>query len=357
MFELDGKYNTAKVFTDVVDNSTIGQIIALCNNQYFENCRIRMMPDTHYGKGSTVGTTMSLKDCVLPSLIGSDIGCGVTVVALKEKRLELPKFDSMVKEAIKPSKNASDETSRLLKDFVCKKFVHEEKAILNMGTLGGGNHFIEVDKDEEGNLYILIHSGSRSVGKNVEEFYMNEMRKQKVEICTGKLFEDYLHDMVVCQEYASMNRRNIARKLLKSMKIHEFEEMSFESIHNYIDTTKNILRKGAISAELDERLIIPINMKDGALICIGKGNEDWNYSAPHGAGRLYSRSESKSMFTLKEFKKSMEGIYSSSVGTSTIDECPMVYKSLECILENIVPTVQIEKLIRPIYNFKQSDNA
>lgn len=407
MFELEGKYNKAKVFTDIIENSTISHIQSFLNLECMKDSTIRIMPDCHDGKGCVIGTTITIKDKVIPSVVGCDIGCGVLVVKLKEKRVELPKLDSVIRKYIAIER--TDEHKNLgdvgLDELVCKK--GNVKAVrLGFGTLGGGNHFIEIDKDEEsGELYLVIHSGSRNLGIQVEEYYQDiayeeakvrelgceykealkilkdkfikEGRKKELEgeikklnkkykdfkvsmpyelcyVCGGS-FDDYINDMKIAQRYANMSRRAMADTILKEMRLHE--EESFTTMHNYIDIENKIVRKGAVSAQKGEKLIIPINMRDGSLLCIGKGNEDWNYSAPHGAGRLMSRSVAKSSLSVKEFKDTMKeaGIFSTCVGKGTLDESPMAYKSMDDIVENVKDTVEILKVIKPIYNFKAGE--
>lgn len=397
MFEVKGKYNSAKIFTDVVEQEAIAQIILLCNQEFVQGSKIRLMPDIHVGAGCTVGTTMTIKDKIVPNLVGVDIGCGMETVKLKEKHIELQKLDKLIYDKIpsgfgirKNKHKFFDEVP--LENLYCYEEINPIKAERSLGTLGGGNHFIEVDKDEEGNLYIVVHSGSRHLGLEVANYYQREGYKslngitkkdideiianlksqgkekeiQKTIITlkntkrtnipkslayvSGELFEEYIHDMKIIQKYAELNRKAIIYEIVKGNKLHIIEQ--FTTIHNYIDTDSMILRKGAVSAELGEKLIIPINMRDGSLICIGKGNDDWNRSAPHGAGRLMSRTAAKNSFTVSEFKKQMDGIYSTSIGKSTLDECPMAYKSIDDIVDNIKDTVEIVNIIKPIYNFK-----
>lgn len=371
MIELNGKYNTAKVFTDNIDSSTIGQVVSLLNQPFIEGLRVRIMPDCHAGVGCVVGTTIALRNKVVPYLVGTDIGCGMLVIKVKEKRIDLPAFDGAVKKALASSEKASYVKSIPLTADVeglqCygKAKINLNKVYQSLGTLGNGNHFIELDKDTDGNIYLVIHSGSRCLGKDVAEYYQNlAYRKIKESDCgyipfemsylEGYDFDDYLHDMQIVQQFAADNRSEIARLILKYSKLSEVER--FETVHNYIDVEEKILRKGSVSAKEGELLIIPINMRDGSLICEGKGNIDWNYSAPHGAGRLMSRGDAKRSFTVSEYKKTMKeaGVYTTSVGAGTLDECPMAYKSIESIVDNIEDTVEITKIITPIYNYKSS---
>lgn len=397
MIELQGKYNTAKIFTDVVDEASIAQVIELCNQEFAAGSRIRMMPDIHAGAGCTVGTTMTVSDRIVPNLVGVDIGCGMYTLKLKEKNIELQKLDKVIREKIPSGFGVRSKPHALageaeLSSLRCIKAVNPARAELSIGSLGGGNHFIEVDKDESGALYLVIHSGSRHLGVEVAGYYQKRgydrlnrcdeaaMRRLAEELkaagkqkqieaeltkwkstkrtavpkhlayVEGEDFENYLHDMEIVQAFAELNRRAIAAQIVKSLKLHVVDD--FTTVHNYIDVKSRILRKGSVSAQKGERLLIPINMRDGSLLCIGKGNEDWNCSAPHGAGRLMSRAQAKQSFTVSEFKKQMAGIYTTSVGADTLDECPMTYKSMEDIAGNISPTVEIISVMKPIYNFK-----
>jgi RNA-splicing ligase RtcB len=312
---------------------------------------------------------MTLKNKVIPYLVGSDIGCGMLVIKLKEKRVDLPKLDSVIKNNIpsgyKINKNGKEVKTLLdIEDLKCfgKAKINTNRVYQSIGTLGGGNHFIEIDKDEDGNLYLVIHSGSRNLGKEVAEYYQKlayaTLKQSSIRTSfemayvEGENFDNYISDMKSVQQFACDNRAEIARLILKHAKLTEVKR--FETIHNYIDTKSMVLRKGAVSAMNGETLIIPINMRDGSLICVGKGNKEWNYSAPHGAGRLMSRGDAKQTFTVSEYKKTMKdaGIYTTSVGTNTLDECPMAYKSINEIINNIQETVDIVKIIKPIYNFK-----
>lgn len=407
MFELEGRYNKAKVFTDVVENSTISHILSFLNLKCLNGSRVRIMPDCHDGKGCVIGTTMTIKGKVIPSVVGCDIGCGVLVVKLKEQRIDLPKLDSVIRKhvAIERTSEHKNLDKVGLENLICKK--GDIKAVrLGFGTPGGGNHFIEIDKDEDnGDLYLVIHSGSRNLGIQVEKHYqelayeetksrelggeyndlvnalkeklLSEGRKNElgseisklkkkykeyqthlayeISYVSGQNFKDYINDMEIAQRYAYLNRRTMADTILKEMKLHEVE--SFTTMHNYIDIEHMIVRKGAVSAQKDEQLIIPINMRDGSLLCTGKGNEDWNYSAPHGAGRLMSRSVAKNSLSVSEFKQTMEdaGIFSTCVGKGTLDESPMAYKTMDDIVRNIKDTVSINKVIKPIYNFKSGE--
>lgn len=390
---LTGKYNTAKVFTDNIDSETISQVITLLNQEFTKDLQIRIMPDCHAGKGCVVGTTMTLKDKVIPNTVGVDIGCGMLAVKLEESEIDLKLLDETINANV-PSGFGTHKRPVVnfdkLKDILC--VIDINNANRSIGTLGGGNHFIEVDRDKDGSLWLVIHTGSRHLGIEVCKHYqkagfallhstnlnekikntISELKKRKLEreientvkilrmqapkipedLCyvEGQMFDNYIHDMHITQEFAKLNRKTIADIITSAMNLHPID--SFDTIHNYIDAENMILRKGSISAQLGERIIIPMNMRDGSLICIGKGNPDWNYSAPHGAGRIMSRSQAKQNVEFNDFKESMQGIYSTSVVESTIDESPMVYKPIQEIMSNITDTVDVIDVIRPIYNFK-----
>ena len=414
MITLNGKYNTAKIFTDTCDEMTVAQVKNLLDQPCAEGAKIRIMPDCHAGAGCVIGTTMTITVKVIPNLVGVDIGCGMLATKLKEKRIDLPKFDSVSQAEIPagmrmrdvPHSRAVEMSAGELMCFekrYCK--VSQDVFALSLGTLGGGNHFWELDRDEDDNIWLVVHTGSRRSGKDVAEYYqrmayeslnilgdrrkkllaaqreafidsvkregrakeLNKLLKDwenaqpeaeiavpyEVAWCEGALFDDYIHDMRVMQRYAALNRRIITETILKSCKLHA--EDQFETIHNYIDTDRMILRKGSVSAMEGERLLIPINMRDGALICLGKGNEDWNQSAPHGAGRLMSRSEARSAVSMKDYREAMKGIYTTCVNKGTLDESPFAYKSMDDIVANIGPTAEIVSRIRPIYNFKAGE--
>lgn len=371
MIEIKGQYGTAKIFTDTLEASAEGLIRTFCNQPYSAESKIRIMPDVHAGKGCTIGTTMTVKDKIVPNIVGVDIGCGMLTVKLKEKRVDLPKLDSFIRQNIPYGREVRERSHRShgrldIYDLRCVGKVDIRRAKESIGTLGGGNHFIEIDKDHEDNLYLVIHTGSRNLGLRVAEYYQKKAYnacggKNQSEIpyelayLSGDEMQNYLHDMEFMQAFADLNRTVIKEVILDGMKLTEDD--SFTTIHNYVDVNTMILRKGAVSAKKDERLLIPMNMRDGSLICTGLGNEDWNCSAPHGAGRLMSRKDAFDSFTLSAFEKSMEGIFTTSVARDTIDECPMVYKPMEEIMNNIKETVIVEKIIKPIYNFKASENA
>ena len=401
MIEIRGKYNEAKIFTDVVDSASIAQVQELCNQEFTAGSRIRLMPDIHAGAGCTIGTTMTITDKVVPNLVGVDIGCGMETTRIREGHIELQKLDKLIYEKIPSGFSIRDRAHRYLSqidlnELCCARHVDLLRAEKSIGSLGGGNHFIEVDRDDDGNLYLVVHSGSRHLGVEVASYYQEagykvlnrtddasiealivqmkaegrekeiqkELKKLKnlkqtsipkaLAYVSGELFEQYIHDMKIVQHFAMLNRQAMVDEIVKGMKLHVEEQ--FTTIHNYIDTDAMILRKGAVSAQAGEQLLIPINMRDGSLLCVGKGNEDWNCSAPHGAGRLMSRADAKQSFTVSEFKKQMAEIYTTSVSRATLDECPMAYKGIQDILDNIGPTAEVAKIIRPIYNFKAGDD-
>ncbi|KRQ86433.1 RNA-splicing ligase RtcB [Caloramator mitchellensis] len=407
MIEISGFYATAKIFTDNIDEAAIEQIRELCNQEFVKDCSIRIMPDAHAGVGCVIGFTANLGDKVIPNLVGVDIGCGMQVVELGKIEINLAELDEIINKYIPSGQNVHE--GRMVKfselqELHCYRELKDTKRIeRSIGTLGGGNHFIELDRDEEGRMYLVIHTGSRNLGKQAAEYYQNiaidlcsgkgdyyekreiiiknykeqgkkhliqkvlkELKEQydalepkyKKDLCflSGDFREKYLHDMDICQRYATLNRKTIANIILNRLfkkSIDEFEH--FETIHNYINFKDNIIRKGSISAYKGEKVIIPMNMRDGSLICIGKGNPDWNYSAPHGAGRIMSRNKAKELLSMNDFKESMKGIYTTSVSENTLDEAPMAYKPMEEIVNNIKDTVEIVKIIKPIYNFKAAE--
>lgn len=402
MLEVAGKHNQAKIFTDVVDQASIAQVIELCNQEFTAGSRIRLMPDIHAGAGCTIGTTMTITDKVVPNLVGVDIGCGMETCRIRESHLELQKLDKLIRERIPSGFEIRNDAHRYLEQIdlsklCCIKHIDPLRAEKSIGTLGGGNHFIEVDRDDDGQLYIIVHSGSRHLGVEVASYYQEEGYKvlnrtdegsvqqliaelkaagrqkeiqkelqrlknskqtsipKALAYVSGELFDQYIHDMKIVQHFAMLNRQAMMDEIIKGMKLHVEEQ--FTTIHNYIDTDSMILRKGSVSAQAGEQLLIPINMRDGSLLCVGKGNEDWNFSAPHGAGRLMSRAQAKQSFTVSEFKKQMADIYTTSVGSATLDECPMAYKGMQDILDNIGPTAEVVKIIRPIYNFKAGEEG
>lgn len=361
MICIKGTYAKARIFSETLDSGSEGLITALCSSILAENSKIRIMPDVHPGKGCAVGMTMTLDSRAAPGLVGVDIGCGMSVTRIRAKNVELQKLDKLVHAKIPAGFSIRETPHRFaeearLEELRCVRHIRREKALCGVGTLGGGNHFIELDRANDG-YCLIVHSGSRHLGVEVERFYHDlayEQTKGKVPYefayLEGTDLADYLHDMEIVQEYAAINRRAIADGILKGMKFSAVE--SFETVHNYIDVGEKILRKGAVSAKRGERIVIPLNMRDGCLICEGKGNPDWNCSAPHGAGRLCSRSDALASFTLSQYKKEMKGVYSSSVSRDTLDECPMAYKDPEMLIRAIEPTAVILEHTTPVYNFK-----
>lgn len=400
MTEVTGAYTTAIIYADTVDENALMQIQTLCDQPFHAGAKIRIMPDVHAGIGCTIGTTMTVTDKVIPNLVGVDIGCGMETVRLAEKEIYFAALDALIRKEIPCGQNIRKEEHPLndeinLYQLRCAPYVSIERAKHSIGTLGGGNHFIEVDRGENGDLYLVIHSGSRHLGTQVCKYYqdqgrfamwggarhqideliaeyraagrwqeiqsaINELRKEHpisipkdLAYVEGKLFEDYIHDMRITQCFAVLNRKAMTDVILRGMGLTKVEE--FTTIHNYIDTEKMILRKGSVSAEAGEKLLIPINMRDGSLICIGKGNEEWNCSAPHGAGRIMSRKQAFAQLSMDEYAAEMEGIWSSCVVQDTLDESPMAYKPIDEIVSEIGPTAEIVERIRPVYNFKAAE--
>ena len=402
MIEIIGQFNTAKCFATTVDEGAIGQIKAVCDTEEFSSSKIRIMPDVHAGKGCTIGTTMTVTDKIVPAMVGVDIGCGMYTVYLGKIDIDFERLDEAAHYIPCGREVWDGRIERFdLTELRCyRNLKHAPRLERSLGTLGGGNHFIEVDVDDEGGKYLVIHSGSRNLGTQVAEHYQNlaidlnagkedyyrrreeiirtykeQGRRDEIQktlkalereykakqpslpgdMCYlyGSFMEDYLHDVDICQRFAERNRARMAEIILDRCGWNAVE--TFQTIHNYIDVDEMILRKGAVSAKAGEKLLIPINMRDGSLICIGKGNEDWNCSAPHGAGRLMSRAAAFERLTMAEYEKEMAGIYSTCVVPDTLDESPMAYKSMDEIVENIAPTADIICRIKPIYNFKAAE--
>lgn len=365
MITIENTYNRAIVYADAIDPGAEGLLRSLCGSPLSQGSTIRVMPDVHAGKGCAIGTTMTLQDRVAPGLVGVDIGCGMAVLKVHAKRLELQKLDKLIRERIPAARSLRERPHQLaeaaaLEDLRCAGHIQRDKALCTVGTLGGGNHFIELDRDGAGAYWLILHSGSRRLGAEVSGFYQEAAFRQcqpgtpyELAWAEGTLMEDYLHDMAIVQRFAELNRSAMAREIVRGMKM-DVEER-FSTVHNYIDLDRMILRKGAVSARAGERLILPMNMRDGCLLCVGRGNPEWNWSAPHGAGRLMSRTEARERFTLSQYKREMQGIYSSSVSRMTLDESPMAYKPMEAILEQISPAVEVIERLQPVYNFKAGE--
>lgn len=388
-----------KIFGDILEDEALVQIQRLADFKPYQNSHIRIMPDVHAGKGCTIGTTMYITDAVTPNLVGVDIGCGMFVVPLGLVDIDLAKFDEVVHQYIPSGHNIHNNPIQefvQLNELKCLPAIDVHKANCAIGSLGGGNHFIEVNEDDDGCKYLVIHSGSRNLGVRVCQYYQktaeslcsrgfsdrneiiqrlkdegrtNEIQTELSKIkpvsvpnglayITGEVQDNYFHDMQIVQMYAQMNREAMAYIILAKLGLKISRAINpFHTIHNYIDfsTSGVILRKGAVRANQGEQLIIPMNMRDGSLICVGKGNPDWNYSAPHGAGRLMSRNKAKETLSVDQFAEEMSQVYSSSVCEATLDEAPMVYKPMQSIIDAIKETVEIQKIIRPIYNFKAKE--
>ena len=396
---ITGKVNSAISYAKTIEESAREQIQRMCDYEFTRDSKIRIMPDVHAGVGCTIGTTMTVTDKVVPNIVGVDIGCGMYTVNLGKSKIDLEKLDEAA-HFIPSGKNVWEGRQERfnLQELACYRALNDSRRIeRSIGTLGGGNHFIEVDKTQDDTYYLVIHSGSRNLGKQVAEYYQglaidlshgkDELFTKQEEIIAtykaqgrrseiqdaikalkrefkaksseipadlcfvyGKYLEDYLHDVHLCQEFAKRNREHMAKVLIERVKLEAND--AFHTIHNYIDVDEMILRKGAIAANKGERVLIPINMRDGSVLAVGKGNADWNYSAPHGAGRILSRSEAKEQLSLDEYKKEMTGIYSTSINEFTLDESPMAYKSLNDIIDVIDATVDIIEVMKPVYNFK-----
>lgn len=366
MITITEQYSTAAVYAGCLDPNVEGFLRALCASPLSQGSKIRIMPDVHPGKGCAVGTTMTLVDKAAPGLVGADIGCGMEVFQVSSRRrLELQKLDKLVHEKVPSGRKLRAAPHRFadqagLDALRCIRHVQLKKAHCSIGTLGGGNHFIEMDSGSDGSYWLIIHSGSRHLGLEAAAWYQNEAFRRcpegtpyELAWVSGELMEDYLHDMEIIQKFAALNRQAIADEIIRGMKLDVVE--TFRSVHNYIDLDTMILRKGAVSAQAGEKLIIPMNMRDGCLLCRGKGSEAWNFSAPHGAGRLMARSTARQSLTLSQYKKEMKGIYSTSVSRGTLDESPMAYKPMDMILSQIGPAVEVLERLRPIYNFKAGE--
>lgn len=398
--EIKGKVNTAICYAKVVEQDAIEQIRRMCDHEFTEGSRIRIMPDVHSGKGCTIGTTMTVVDMAVPNIVGVDIGCGMLTINIGKNPIDFEKLDAAAHYIPSGMNVWEGRKERFdLEALRCYRELKRTKWLeRSLGTLGGGNHFIEVDEAVDGTKYLIIHTGSRNLGKQVAEIYQQlavdlnkgketyfQQREEIIrtykeqgrrndiqaalekiswakrettipeDLCHlyGKYFEDYLHDVEICQRFAKRNREMIAEILMDKVGLTGTD--AFHTIHNYIDTDEMILRKGAIAAHEGEKVLIPINMRDGSVLAIGKGNAEWNYSAPHGAGRVMSRTKAKNSLNMEEYKETMAGVYTTSVSEATLDEAPMAYKRLEDIIDVIQESVEIIDVMKPIYNFKASE--
>lgn len=397
MIEINGRFTNAKIFAQTALQTAVDQIQELTDQAFMAGTKVRIMPDYHAGKGCVIGTTIQLQDRVVPNLVGIDVGCGVFVAQLDVPTVDFAQLDAIIRTYVPSGQDIHKEVSpsRHFVEFEGKQFrasgLKDDYTNLSLGTLGGGNHFIELAKDEDDQHYLLIHTGSRYVGAKVANWHQKRAyenlrredltekieamkqqgRQQEIQsmlqaykeqtpfvpkdlsYLEGEAFHDYIHDMKIAQQFARMNRWTIAETIAKQMDWHFTD--TFDTIHNYIDTETMTLRKGAVRANKDEKLVIPMNMRDGSLICIGKGNAEWNYSAPHGAGRMFSRRAAKKALNMADFKDTMQGIWTTSVNEETLDEAPMAYKPMTEITSAIGETVDIVKVIKPVYNFKASE--
>jgi RNA-splicing ligase RtcB len=400
MITIQGKYNTAVCYTPALEEKAAAQIQTVCDQAEFASCKIRIMPDVHAGTGCTIGTTMTITDKIVPGMVGVDIGCGMETARIAAAELDFARLDECIRKYIPAGFEIRGRPHKLaeeidLSELRCARHINLHRAVHSIGTLGGGNHFIEADKGEDGALYLVVHSGSRHLGREVAEYYQTEGssalsrkaesrlaeaiaqikaegREQEIQstikslkeqtavsipkelaYVEGSLFDDYIHDMKIVQRFAVLNRKAMLEVMLEGMRLSAVEK--FTTIHNYIDTDSMILRKGAVSAAPGEKLLIPINMRDGSLICVGKGNPDWNCSAPHGAGRLMSRRDAFRQLSMEQYIAEMSGVFSTSVVPDTLDEAPMAYKPIDEIVEQISPTVEIAAKIKPVYNFKAAE--
>ena len=402
MLTIKGKYATAQCYARVIEDEAIEQIRRMCDYELTEGCQVRIMPDVHAGKGCTIGTTMTVRDKACPNIVGVDIGCGMYTVRLAEREIDFPRVDEACHYIPSGMRVWDGRIEHFdLTGLRCYRELRDSRRLeRSLGTLGGGNHFVEIDRASDGTFYLVIHSGSRNLGKQVAEIYQQlaidlhrgkeaffrqreeiirtykeQGRRAEIQaalkalqdgyetralaipedICWlyGSYLEDYLHDVEICQRFARRNRELMAEVILQRTGMTAVE--TFHTIHNYIDTQEMILRKGAIAAHAGEKVLIPINMRDGSVLAVGKGNPDWNFSAPHGAGRLMSRRAARENLDLEAYRTAMSGIYSTSVNAATLDEAPMAYKSLEDIINVIRDAVEVIEVMRPVYNFKAAD--
>ncbi|MCL2689534.1 MAG: RtcB family protein [Chitinispirillia bacterium] len=376
MKTITGKHNSAKVYTDNIEPSAAAQIQAIVDCEVFAGSSICIMPDVHAGIGCTIGMTMTFTDRIVPNFVGVDIGCGMLTINLGKIEIDLPRFDNQVKRSVPSGFHIRNNCHPFVKNTRIDKLICPDvtmaRARDSVGTLGGGNHFIELAKDDDGNVYLVIHSGSRNMGKQIAEYHQKIAISKCPDVhkdfafVKGNDYDNYLNDMQIAQEYADWNRRAIADSIISnyfycadtgepSIQLNQLDQ--FTTTHNYLDCANKILRKGAISAQKDEIVLIPMNMRDGSIICKGLGNREWNCSAPHGAGRILGRGAAMKALNLTDFQKSMQGIYTTTVNPETLDEAPMAYKPMEEIINNIGGTVEVIKHIRPIYNFKAAEGG
>ena len=400
MITINGAHNTAVCFTSQLEEKAATQIKTVCDQEAFADSKIRIMPDVHAGMGCTIGTTMKIIDKIVPGMVGVDIGCGMETVKIVKNNIDFAALDKLIRREIPSGRDIRKSEHKMnaeidLTALRCESEVNLVRARHSIGTLGGGNHFIEVDRNDSGELYLVVHSGSRHIGNEVARWYQEEayrtlsggskkqiekaiaelkaegreyeindtikrLKNAKTETIpkdlayvSEELFADYIHDMKIIQQFAVLNRKAMTEVILRGMNLTETER--FTTIHNYIDTDTMILRKGAVSAKRGERLLIPINMRDGSLICVGKGNDDWNQSAPHGAGRLMSRTAAFKTLSMDEYATEMRAVFTTSINKDTLDESPMAYKPIEEIISHIAPTAEIVERVRPVYNFKASE--
>ncbi len=399
--KIQGRYSTAVCYANIIEQDAIDQIRRMCDHEFTSGSRIRIMPDVQAGKGCTIGTTMTVTDKAVPNIVGVDIGCGMYTVRLDQREIDLPLLDETARYYIPSGRNvwkSRQEAFDLTRLRCYRELKDANRLERSLGTLGGGNHFIEVERAQDGTLYLVVHTGSRNLGTQVAEYYqklaiqlhkgyddyftrrdaiiaeykaagrrseiqqaLNALRIEEKaldmpeDLCYlyGRYFEDYLFDVAICQQFAARNRELIAQILME--RAHLTGGDAFHTIHNYIDTNEMILRKGAIAAHKGEKVLIPVNMRDGSILAVGRGNEEWNFSAPHGAGRLMSRTAARAQLSLEEYERTMQGIYTTSVSKNTIDEAPMAYKSLNDILSVVHESVDVIDIMKPIYNYKSPD--
>lgn len=385
LFDITGKYTGARIYATTVDSASYAQVLKMCNTERLAGSHIAMMPDMHAAEGCTVGTSLTIGEYVNPAFVGGDIGCGMEVFKLADNSVDFAAVDNCIRENI-PSgakihkRSVFDPKEIDLESLYCYDHISRETVLRSFGTLGGGNHFIEIARGTCDELFLIIHSGSRRLGRDVANYHQSvaffehhginaaQAFKKRMQISdvkstvtpsecflSGENLAQYLHDMNVAVTYARKSRENMGETIIERLGLHAVEH--FATIHNYIDVAAGVLRKGAVSAQKGEKLLIPINMRDGSLLCVGKGNEEWNFTAPHGSGRVMKRSEAKESFTIEEYRKEMEGIFTTSVNESTIDESPMAYRRIDEILDAIEPTADVIDILSPVYNFKASKAA